>query len=134
MRRSRGFTITEMMVALAVVGATAALTVQVGGGVAAEQRQADAVARDVGAVGKALRLAADDVRAGVLVERGWTLEKDVLSRDGVVVARGVREWVVKAEGGATRLSITVVRHGPDPGTHGALTVAEVVRPRAGAAP
>jgi prepilin-type N-terminal cleavage/methylation domain-containing protein len=129
-RRSRGFTLPELMVSLAVIGATGAMTVAVGSGVRAEQRQADASARDVAAATRALRLAAEDVRAGRFEDAGWTVTQDVLSRGAEVVARGVRTWSVRADGPATRVTITLDRRNFDAGTQGSITATEVVRTRA----
>jgi prepilin-type N-terminal cleavage/methylation domain-containing protein len=129
-RIARGFTLLEMMVALAVVGATAAITVEVGRGVGSEQKQADAAARDLDAASKALALAAEDVRAGRYWTLDWTLAKGVLRRGEEVVARGVREWTVRPDGLLTRLSITLAPRNADSGATGAVTAGRVVRTRA----
>ena len=124
----------EMMIALAVLGAATAITVEVGSGVRSEQRQADAAARDLTAASKALRLAAEDVRASRYDDARWSLSGDTLSRGEDVVARGVRSWGARVDGPVTRLEITVTRRSFDPGTVGTLTSSLVVRPRAKEAP
>ena len=134
MRRDRGFTLNEVMVALVVIGSTCATTVAVGEAIRSEQRQADASARDLRAASRVLDLASEDVRAGRYEDARWTLMKGVLSRGDEVVARGVRSFDAKSDGGTTRISIAIGPRSFDPGATGNTVAEVVVRPRTVGAP
>ena len=123
MRRSRGFTILEVMVATAMVACAAAAIGGVIHGFQSEDKLAQAYAEDLDGLRIALRAIERDLMSATKVE-GTTIDgivyelgpKGCLLRDGKVVAESVGSFSIRQ-----RLDFATVRLSPAPRAQGRST-------------
>jgi len=131
-RGARGFTLPEVMVSLAAMGAFGAAVTSVTLRVRDEQKVAAGRESDLVELRHVARLVEADVRAGLdLDDAGWHLRDGVLSRDGVVVARSVARFDWHPQGDCLRVRLTVTA-GANEGPRREGEIDWVIRPRAAA--
>jgi prepilin-type N-terminal cleavage/methylation domain-containing protein len=132
MRRARGFTLPELVVSLAAVGAFGAAITSIVLRVRDEEKVAAGREADLESLRRVARLVEADVRGGLdLDAAGWRLVGDVLSRQGAVVARSIARFDARADGDCVRVSLAVEPRVVD-GPRGEASLEWVVRARAGA--
>jgi prepilin-type N-terminal cleavage/methylation domain-containing protein len=97
-RRSRGFTLPELMATLAAAGAFGAAITSVSLRIGEEGKLAVGRQADLDGLRKAARLLEADLRTNLSPEAlGWSLDGDVLSRGTEVVARSVATFRTRLE-------------------------------------
>jgi hypothetical protein len=118
------------MVAMMTFGALTGLVAGASMALRREDRAAEARARDLGALGAAADLIADDLREGTFLEARWSLAGGRLLRGGHEVVRDVGEWRIVPEGDGYRVRLGVLAGDAVRRPLGAQRVEFVVRPRA----
>lgn len=105
---SRGFSLPEMMVTLAMTGAFGATLTAVSMRVNDEQKAAVGRQADLDGLRRAARALDDDLRAGLDPEvEGWRLYRGELIRDREVMARSVAVFELLREGDLWHVRIGV---------------------------
>jgi type II secretory pathway component PulJ len=98
-RRQRGFHLLELMIVTCVTAAVGGAALAVMDGAAGAERLSAAYVEDLRGLRRAAGLLEEDLRAGRAPgEVRYTLERDVLCRDGVPLARNVRAFSLESRG------------------------------------
>ena len=130
MRRTAGFTLPEVMIAVAALGALAAIGGGMGKALHDEDRHTASLARDLSALQRAVDLLDDDLRSGRFDSAEWVLYRGDLRRGSDTVARSVSLFDVLPQGETVRVRLAISPGNAAPGTRGPLRADWIVRPRA----
>ncbi len=131
MRRSAGFTLVEVMIAVAALGALAAIGGGMGKALHDEDRHAATLARDLSTLQRAVDRLDDDLRSGAFPSADWTLDDGDLRRGFEVVASGVALFEVVPQGETVRVRLSIAPGNAAPGARGPVRAEWTVRPRVG---
>ena len=129
MRRCAGFTLPEVMIAVAALGSLAAIVGSVGKALHEEDRHTASFARDLSTLEKAVDLLDDDLRSGAYASAGWSVSDGRLLRGSETIARDVTRFDVRPDGEGVRVRLSISPGNAAPGTRGAVHADWTVRPR-----